>query len=96
MAKDPLKTAEDVLEALIKAMTRPILGAGRPHRPARLLLDDAELVEALAPHLNELEIRCEYRYTLPLMNNALLEQARTHPGPAQDSRRHAPSGWWAA
>jgi len=66
-------TPERVFDDLIKAMTRPTLGAGRPRRPARLLLDDAELVEALAPRLTELEIRCEYRHTLPLMNNALLE-----------------------
>jgi hypothetical protein len=70
---DTQPTPERVFEALIKAMTRPTLGAGRPRRPARLLLDDAELVEALAPHLAELEIRCEYRHTLPLMNNAMLE-----------------------
>ena len=66
-------TPVHVFETLIKAMTRPILAAGWPRRPARLLLDDAELVEALAPRLAELEIRCEYRHTLPLMNNALLE-----------------------
>jgi len=70
---DTRPTTEHVFEALIKAMTRPTLGAGRRGCPARLLLDDAELVEALAPRLAELEIRCEYRHTLPLMNNALLE-----------------------
>jgi hypothetical protein len=31
------------------------------------------LVEALAPRPAELEIRCEYRHTLPLMNNALFD-----------------------
>ena len=70
---DTQPTPEDVFETLLKAMTRPLLGAGRPRRPARLLLDDAELVEALAPRLAELEILCEYRHTLPLMNNAMLE-----------------------
>ena len=70
---DTQPTPEHVFEVLIKAMTRPTRGAGRPRRPARLLLDDAELVEALAPRLAELEIQCQYRHTLPLMNNALLE-----------------------
>lgn len=70
---DTQPTPERVLEVLIKAMTRPTPGAGRPRRPARLLLDDAELVEALTPQLAELEIQCHYRHTLPLMNNVLLE-----------------------
>jgi len=70
---DTQPTPDFVFEVLLKAMTRPTLGAGRPRRPARLLLDDAELVEALAPRLAELEIGCQYRHTLPLMNNALLE-----------------------
>jgi len=66
-------TPEHVFETLTRAMSHPARGAGQPRRPARLLLDDAKLVEALAPRLNELEIRCEYRHTLPLMNNVLLK-----------------------
>lgn len=66
-------TPEHVFETLTKAMSHPARGAGQPRRPARLLLDDTGLVEALAPRLAEVEIRCEYRHTLPLLDNMLLE-----------------------
>jgi hypothetical protein len=66
-------TTEAVLEVLAKAMHRPALGSGRSYKPARIILDDADLVQALAPRLAELGIRCDYRPTLPLVNAALRE-----------------------
>jgi hypothetical protein len=74
-------TPESVLEVLVKAMYSPLLGAllspllgfGSRGRPAHIVLDDADLVQALAPHLAELDIRCSYRATLPPVNAALRE-----------------------
>lgn len=66
-------TPEIVLEILFKTMQGTLLNLGRRGRPARILVDDAKLAQALAPRLAELEIRCDYRTTLPQANSALLE-----------------------
>ena len=79
--QDERPTPDAVLQMLVKAMRRPLLGPvlspllglGRPSRPARILLDNADLVQALAPRLNDAGIRCDYRATLPLINAALRE-----------------------
>ena len=65
-------TPEEVLDILLRAMTRPSLGAGRPRRPMRLLIDDAEMAEALSPRLAELGIRCQF-HPVPLVDQALRE-----------------------
>lgn len=58
-------TPEEVLDTLIRVMTRPAPGAGRPRRPMRLLIDDTELVQALAPRLSALGIQCQF-HPVPL------------------------------
>jgi len=72
---------ETVLKALLETMQRPpsvpismrLAGFGRRTRPARIILDDADLVEALAPQLAEIDIRCDYRPSLPPVDAALRE-----------------------
>lgn len=71
--RDERPTPEIVLEILFKTMQGTFLNLGRRGRPARIFADDAELAQALTPRLAELEIRCDYRATLPQANNALLE-----------------------
>lgn len=70
-------TPDVVLEVLIKAMRpsllRTLVGFGRRRRPARILLDDAGLVRALAPQLAEIDVRCDYRAKLPLAEATLRE-----------------------
>lgn len=61
---------EEVLDTLIRVMMRPAPGAGRPRRPMRLLMDDAELVPALASRLSELGIQCQF-YAVPLADHFL-------------------------
>ena len=68
------KPAPDaVLAALCQAMRRPILGSGKRVRPARILLDDADLVQTLAPRLAEIGIRCKYQPSLSLIDAAVRE-----------------------
>jgi hypothetical protein len=50
---------EEMLAALATAMRRPPEGAGPPRRPTLVELEEAELVEALAPALDLLDIGCE-------------------------------------
>ncbi len=79
--QDERPTPESVWQMLVKAMRSPLLGPilspllgfGSRCRPARILLDDADLVQALAPRLSEAGIRCDYRATLPQINAALRE-----------------------
>lgn len=63
-------TPEEVLNVLIRAMTRPAPRAGRPRRPMRLLIDDAELAQALASPLSELGIQCQF-HPVPLADHIL-------------------------
>jgi len=58
-------TPEIILEILFKTMQGTLLNLGRRGRPARILVDDAKLAQALAPRLAELDIHCDYRATLP-------------------------------
>ena len=66
---------DDVFDTLLKAMLRPVLGSGRRYKPVRVAVDDAELAQDLAPNLSELGIGCDYRYSLPLLNELLREMA---------------------
>jgi len=61
-----------VLNTLARAMRRPILGGGRKRRPTAIYVDDESLVEALAPKLQEVGVRCEYRHTLREIDEAML------------------------
>ena len=80
---DDFPTPDQVLNALAKTMRRPSLGGGRKRRPAVIYVDDEALVEALAPKLQEVDVRCEYRHTLREAEQALLsmEQFMTKQEP---------------
>ncbi|MBU0704684.1 MAG: hypothetical protein KKC18_12555 [Chloroflexi bacterium] len=78
--EDELPTPDVVLESLLKAMTGPLLGPigsmigfGKRGRPARILLDDADLVAALAPRLAEMGVRCNYSPSSRALDVALRE-----------------------
>jgi len=62
---------DQVLNGLAKAMRHPTLKGGKKRRPAVIYVDDKALVEALAPKLLEVGIRCEYR-TLREVEQAML------------------------
>ncbi|CAK0750645.1 conserved hypothetical protein [Gammaproteobacteria bacterium] len=57
-------------ELLLRAMKRPALGAGRARRPQIVCLDNENHVSALTPILAELNIRCQHRVSLPLLNKS--------------------------
>lgn len=70
-------TVQRVLAVLGSAMLNPIVGGGKRCRPARLLADDAALVQALAEPLAGIGIRCEHQAALPQVN-ALLHEMEAH------------------
>jgi len=76
-------TPDQVLNTIAKAMRHPALGSGRKRRPAVIFMDDKAQIESLAPKLQEVGIRCEYRHTLREVEEALLsmEQYMTRREP---------------
>ena len=74
-------TPNAVLEMLLKAMLSPLLGPllsplagfGKRVRPARIVLDDADLVRALTPQLAEIDVLCDYSPALPLVDATVRE-----------------------
>lgn len=54
-----------LLSLLANAMMKPMMAAGGRYRPARIVLDDRDLVAGLTAPLAEIGIRCEYAATLP-------------------------------
>lgn len=62
---------EELLSAMRPSLPRMIVGFGWRRRPARILLDDADLVGVLAPRLAEIGVGCEYRARLPVVDAAL-------------------------
>ena len=78
--RDDLPTPKDVLAILLNAMRRPILGAGGRYRPARIVLDDSALVDALSPALAQIEVRCSYQHTLSLVQETLDSMAASMHG----------------
>jgi len=77
---DDKPTPDKVLNVLIKAMRHPAPGAGRPRRPSLIYLDNEELVEALAPQLSEIDVRCQYLSNLRLMGQVLRDMERHMTG----------------
>lgn len=63
-------TTDQMFEELLQAMHRPTWGAGGARRPQVIYLDDPDHVTDLVPRLAPLEIRCEYRRSLPIINEA--------------------------
>jgi hypothetical protein len=84
--EDDRPTPEVVLAALADAMQKPVLASGKPVRPARIVLDDAELARALTPRLAEIGVRCDHQATLPLVSSVLrdmeahMNRAEPRPG----------------
>lgn len=66
----------EVINALAKAMRYPAPGAGGKRRPTAIHMDDEALVEALAPKLQEVGVRCKYRHTLHEAEYAFSEMER--------------------
>ena len=64
-------TTLQVVNALAKAMLYPTPGAGGKYRPTAVYVDDTDLAEALAPELEQVGVRCEFRHTLPEAEQAL-------------------------
>lgn len=64
---------QTVLDHLFKTMQGTLLNLLKKQRPARISMDNAELVQTCAPQFAELGIRCELRASLPQVNTALLE-----------------------
>lgn len=64
-------------ESLFSAMRKPIKGINvKPHRPTRIYFEDRELVEALAPALQEIGI--ESRYRPQNIMNQLVKELEEH------------------
>lgn len=66
---------EAVLSTLAAAMTKPLPMSGKRERPARIVLDDQELVRMLTPELADIGVRCDYAPSLAVINAALSELA---------------------
>jgi len=78
--KSERPTPDVVLEVLLKAMAGSLLGPlgsligfGKRGRPARILLDDADIVQSLAPRLAEIDVRCNYSPSSQLLDATLRE-----------------------
>lgn len=69
-------TTVSVWETLSHAMHRPMFGAGRSRRPTAIYIDQEEHVQALAPQLEAIGVRCEYRRNLPELAEALASLER--------------------
>jgi Domain of unknown function (DUF6930) len=70
-------TAETLFEELVRAMRRPVWGAGRARRPTRLYLDNPEDVVALTPRLAALQVQCVYRHPLALADAVIADMERS-------------------
>jgi hypothetical protein len=75
--RDDLPAPQAVLASLLSAMRRPMLGSGGHYRPARIVLDDSALVDALASSLSQIDVRCTYQHTLSLVQETLDSMAAT-------------------
>ena len=71
--EDQRPAPEAVFSLLVNAMAKPAPGAGGRNRPARIMLDDRELVEALTPRLTEIGVRCDYAASMPAVDTLLRE-----------------------
>jgi len=70
-------TAEILFEELVRAMCRPVWGAGRARRPTRLYVDHPEDVAALTPGLAALQVQCVYRHPLALADAVIADMERS-------------------
>ncbi|MGC1379043.1 MAG: hypothetical protein WA821_22630 [Anaerolineales bacterium] len=68
-----LPDTASVMGSLVEAMQGSILTLMQKKRPDQILIDNAELAQALAPQLAPLNIRCSYRSQMPELRDALIE-----------------------
>jgi hypothetical protein len=64
-------TDEQVVHTLLKAMHQPPPKSGGKRRPAVVWVKNEDVAQALAPHLEELNIRCVHRPSLPFVDHML-------------------------
>jgi len=84
--QDQRPAAGTLLSLLANAITKPMMGSGGRYRPARILIDDQELAQALAPQLAEIGIGCEYAASLPALEAVLRDlSAHLNPDAERDS-----------
>jgi len=69
-------TAETLFEELVRAMRRPVWGAGRARRPTRLYVDNPADVVGLTPRLAALQVQCVYRHPLALADAVIADMER--------------------
>ena len=81
MMEEQRPAPEAILSLIANAMVKPMMGAGGRYRPARIMFDDQELAQALAPQLAEIGVGCDYAATLPALEAVLREIERApEPG----------------
>ena len=86
MMEEQRPAPEAILSLLANAISKPMMGAGGRYRPTRILIDDRELAQALAPQLAEIGVGCDYAATLPALETVLrelsahLNQGEARPG----------------
>jgi hypothetical protein len=73
---DERPSSDVVLNVLFKSMQGTLLTLGHSRRPTSILINDANLTQALAPQLAKLDIRCSYRNNMPEMRPILLEMEK--------------------
>ncbi|MCX6032254.1 MAG: hypothetical protein NT169_23545 [Chloroflexi bacterium] len=71
--EDDRLTAERTLAILADAMLKPTFGSGKRCRPARIILDNAGLAQAITESLAAIGVRCDYQAKLPATDAALRE-----------------------
>ncbi|MBN1316853.1 MAG: hypothetical protein JXA42_15345 [Anaerolineales bacterium] len=73
-------TTDELMNHILRAMLKPMSSSGRRCRPEMIAIDDRNMVEALADRLSELNVRCEYRVAMNLIDKALLSMAKDMRG----------------
>ena len=73
MMEEQRPAPEAILSLIANAIVKPVMGAGGRYRPARIMIDDQELAQALAPQLAEIGVDCDYVATLPALETILRE-----------------------
>lgn len=62
-------------DLLLQAMSQPVQGSQSPHRPATVMFEQADLMQALAPTLGEIQVEASLGQAPPLIDTILSELA---------------------
>ena len=73
MMEEQRPAPEAILSLIANAIVKPMMGAGGRYRPARIMIDDQELAQALTPQLAEIGVRCDYAAAMPTVDTLLRE-----------------------